>query len=372
MERQDTMQKIAFYGAKSLALGMYEAVHLLYPKIMCIGFIVTSLDGNPSMLAGKKVWELNDLRNTLSQAEKDALQILIAVPEDIQPAIESHLCKNNFKNYICMDSRKEAKLMEQYFAKKGEFLPLHREDLRVPSLCVYQAKFYGDKQLKREHKLPKWVIPIQVGAAISTEKICRQQDDQGENISEKNVNYCELTGLYWLWKNRLQTREKINDTIPGGIADYYGLFHYRRLLDVSDEDVLRMKERDVDVVLPFPTLHEPDISEHYARYVKESDWKAMRQALLELKPEYSKALERILKQPYFYNYNIIIARKEVLADYCAWLFPILERTEELSVPKGWERADRYIGYLGESLMTLYFLYHQKDFRIFHAGRLMLT
>lgn len=33
------------------------------------------------------------------------------------------------------------------------------------------------------------------------------------------------------------------------------------------------------------------------------------------------------------------------------LFPILERTEQLSIPRGWERCDRYIGYLGENLMT---------------------
>ena len=186
----------------------------------------------------------------------------------------------------------------------------------------------------------------------------------GDNISAKNGNYCEMTAFYWLWKNRLLD--------AGDHMEYYGFFHYRRILDISMEDLRKLKANDIDAVLQFPTLHEPDIGEHHNRYLKTADWDVMLYALKELEPEYAKAYHDIFSQQYFYNYNMIIAKKKVLADYCAWLFPILKRTEELSTPKGWERSDRYTAYMSESLMTLYFLYHQKDLKIFHAGRLMFT
>lgn len=360
------MQKIAFYGARSLALGMYEAVKALYPEASCIGFIVTSMEGNPGTLAGKKVWELGVLGGKLTDKEKDSLQVLIAVPEDRHREIVAGLLKNGFRNYICMDSRREARLMGRYYERRGSFAPLHWRDGGKEVLCVYQVRSDKDRKLEKEYKLPEWAIPLQAGAETASERICECRDNQGENISGKNANYCELTALYWIWKNRLCADRK-----EGG-AEYYGLFHYRRILDIREEDLCRMTAHGIDVILPYPTMHEPDIREHPVRYVKEEDFGAMRKALSELRPEYAEGFEDILRQPFFYNYNLLIARRRVLRDYCEWLFPILERTEELSTPKGRERKDRYIGYLGESLETLYFLYNKDRLNIVHTGRIMLT
>lgn len=230
---------------------------------------------------------------------------------------------------------------------------------------VYMAKFYKDKPLKDRFPFPQWLIPIQVGAALTEERIAAVLDNRGDNISHKNANYCELTALYWIWKNCLVQKD-------GKACKYYGLFHYRRWLEISDTDLDSIFDHDVDVVLPFPTVHEPDIRSHHIRYVREKDWDAMLQALKELEPEYYEAYDRIFSQEYLYNYNILIAKSEVLQAYCEWLFPILERVEELSIPKGNERADRYIGYIGENLLTLYFMYHRKDLNIVHTGRIMLT
>ena len=39
-------------------------------------------------------------------------------------------------------------------------------------------------------------LPLHVGHAIAKQEIGFQGDDSGENISAKNANYCELTGIY--------------------------------------------------------------------------------------------------------------------------------------------------------------------------------
>ena len=63
-------------------------------------------------------------------------------------------------------------------------------------------------------------LPIQVGAA-GNDPIGFARDDNGDNISDKNPMYCELTGLYWAWKNLS--------------CDYLGLVHYRRYFSAKSK-----------------------------------------------------------------------------------------------------------------------------------------
>lgn len=379
---------LIIFGAKSLALGASQAIQTIHPDIHVEGFVVTSRKGNPSTLNNLHVYELAEL------TDKE-ICILIATPQDIQMKIVDFLDEQGFHNHICMIWELEAELMGAYYAKQGGFLvlpggaapvlPATAQDEErtfakaLPEANCYMAKFYRDKQVQTDYPVPAWVQAIQVGAALTDERVAALTDDIGENISARNVNYCELTALYWIWKNRLagahvetaHTSEVIGIHAPSSDA-YAGVYQYRRLLDINDAQLAHLAAYDVDVVLPYPTMCEPDIFEHHERYVKSSDWDAMVQALEELHPEYMETYHRIFKGNYMYNYNILLAKETVLCDYCAWLFPILERTEELSDPKGWERADRYIGYLGENLETLYFMHHAEDYKILHTGRVMLV
>lgn len=368
--------KVLIFGAKSIALGVCEAVRVLYPDTNVMGFLVSSLEGNARVLAGLPVYEAGSLAERLSEADKQAQCVLVAVPEDIHGQIVQILREKGFVNYELIHSRREAGLMERYFKRKGRFLSVHELSCsgELPRISIYAAKFYRDKPLKHPPCFPDYVFPLLLGAELRPDGICNEKfqctegtgaeqffDNVGVNISSKNPNYCEMTGFYWIWKNRLNTDD-----------EYVGLYHYRRMLDISEDDLRRIKGNDVDVVLSFPTLHEPDIKEHHGRYIEEKDWQAMLEAFSELYPQERQAYEEIFSGKYFYNYNLVIAKKSVFAGYCEWVFPLLERTEELSTPRGWERGDRYTAYMSESLLTFYFLYHRSELKIYHTGRLLFT
>lgn len=359
---------LVIYGAQGTALGAYEAIHNLYPvrKIHC--FLVTERGANGEFLAGLPVLEVETFARGLSVKEKEHIEVLIATPENVMGTIEKKLEANGLNCHVRLTSSRWAELMSYHYVCDKEFMALsalpvgyHRAGMHL-----FMAKFYKDQPLSGDYHLPEWVTPIQVGAVLCGERVANLLDCDGEHISEKNGNYSELTALYWIWKNRL---------IPGscdGQFEYYGLTHYRRILEFSEDDVLRLVDNDVDVVLPYPMPYEPDIQVHHERYLKKEDWNAVLRAVSEIRPEYREPLEHVLKQKYLFNYNIMLAKKHVLADYCNWLFPILERVEELSIPKGTERSDRYIGYVGETLATLYFMINRRTLTITYTGCRFLT
>lgn len=368
---------IMIYGAKSIALGIHYALKELFPEKEMLGFLVSSRKDNPKVLDGLPVMEIGDffkeyVETSVTGYKKDEIIVLIGTSEAAHGEIIQTLERYGISHYVCIDWRVEEAFMEQYFTKIKKFVSLHslmcfekKTDLAKykDNLCVFRVRSHKDLELQNVYDAQKWVHTIQAGASRTELRIADYMDSVHENISDKNGNYCELTALYWIWKNILD----IN-----GMEKYYGMFQYRRLLNINDDDICRIFDNRVDVVLPFPTVHEPDIREHHSRYIAEDDWRAMLQALEELQPNYAEVFRKVQKQPYLYNYNIFLAKKKVLREYCAWLFPVLERTEELSQPKGWERNDRYIGYLGENLLTLYFMYHADNLKIVHTGRKMLV
>lgn len=325
--------------------------------------------GNPATLAGLPVIEFEEYASSCSEEEKASHTIYIATPEDVMGTIEQTLLEHGFSQYVRVTSSIWSKWMEEYFRGvvcedangKVRFEPISAKVMgeRKASVFAVMTKFHKDRPIQKCCDSYAYWTPLQVGAALCEERISELTDATGENISGKNGNYSELTGLYWLWKN--QKLPKIKN------AEYLGLVHYRRILELSETDLYRLGSGEIDVVLPYPMPYENGIKEHPGRYLSKDDYRALLSAIEETAPEYAAFFNKVLKQRYMCNYNIMIARKEVFNDYCAWLFPILSRVEEIGNPRGWERSDRYIGYMGEILETLYFTYNRKRLSIVYTG-----
>lgn len=359
---------LVIYGAQGMALGAYQAICDLLPLRTIKCFLVTEQDVNAKTLSGIPVLELKAFADTLSGREKTEIEVLIATPEDVMPEIEKCLDECGLRCHARLTSLRWAELMGYHVVREKRFMPLsavpigyHKADLHV-----FMAKSYKDKPLSNQYNISEWITPIQVGTALYGKTVDGLSDDEGSNISHKNGNYSELTALYWIWKNCI-SKESADEK-----RQYYGLCHYRRILNLSEDDVLRLVDNEVDVVLPFPLLYEPNIEEHRKRYVKDEDWNIVMEILRKLYPEKMSVFVDILHQQYFYNYNIIIAEKGKLNDYCNWLFPVLQKVEELSVPSGKDRSDRYIGYIAETLCTLYFMANMSKLNIVHTGCRLLV
>ena len=102
------------------------------------------------------------------------------------------------------------------------------------------------------------LIPVHVGKSLATAHLPFQGDNTGDNISEKNPLYCELTALYWLWKN-------CED-------DYIGICHYRRFFSksfrygvIATEEELLCKLSKFDIIVPFKRSMAVTVREQYCR-----------------------------------------------------------------------------------------------------------
>lgn len=202
-------------------------------------------------------------------------------------------------------------------------------------------------------------LPVQAGAACH-ERLSYQGDDAGENISEKNGVYCELTALYWAWKNL--------------DAEAVGLCHYRRYFQepgektpVREETLCRLIN-ETPIILPKKRNYyiETGESQFVHAHGRES-LDALRGTLKELYPAYLPAFDQSMAKTAGHRFNMLVMRKEQLDAYCQWLFDILFETEKrLGTP-----APRMMGYLAERLLDAWILTERmpyRELRVYHTEK----
>jgi glycosyltransferase involved in cell wall biosynthesis len=219
------------------------------------------------------------------------------------------------------------------------------------------------------------LLPLQVGRACSDIELNMQGDDTGDNISEKNFGYAELTAIYWLWKNSK--------------ADIKGLFHYRRFLDLNPNSIHRKQNSyEVPISEQFISSQFIDdlmISKENIRSLLE-DYKILTRRRDDMRtcsvrshftqlhphehldkaleiirrdwPEYSSTAEEVLDGTKSYFTNMLVMNSEEYNKYCTWLFDILFKIESTINLYDRELApntkkSRWAGFLGERLTSIY-------------------
>lgn len=219
--------------------------------------------------------------------------------------------------------------------KKIAILVISHKPCKVPNSSIY--------------------YPIEVNADAHKQPIFKYRDNTGDNISSKNPNYCELSGLYWAYKNFF------ND------FDIVGLVHYRRffvknnfcfrknLRNVIDEKTILKILSKKDFILPKKRHYY--IETNYSHYIHAHKKEALDLAGEIIKkdyPQYYSSFEKVMNKRSGHYFNMFITRKELAIKYCDWMFDILFKLEkqiDLNDYKGNEA--RVFGFVSELLMDTF-------------------
>lgn len=209
-------------------------------------------------------------------------------------------------------------------------------------------------------------IPIEVGSNFREQGLGILRDNIGTNISDLNRNFCELTALYWLWKNSK--------------ADVVGLVHYRRYF-MKNDDILNSSNFNFSdlkntIVLPERiNLYKQikflkfkvSIASHYALCHYKEDWLKIKEVITELYPAYLSSFNKVGNSKEGLSpYNMFISDKRIIDAYCEWLFNILfEVKKKVSINNYDDYQKRIFGFMSERLFNVYIEKHKGDFEIIY-------
>lgn len=204
-------------------------------------------------------------------------------------------------------------------------------------------------------------LPISAGA----QNVNIQNDNTGDNISEKNPRYGELTAVYWAWKN-------LKD------VDIIGMSHYRRYLMTRSFGMVKthydITWKDFLALNYTPKKFETDLKRydfvvskkwHFKGLTVEKqylehhpfpeDLQLLRSILSELHPESVPIYDEYLNQSDTYTCCLFVTSWKQFDNLCSWMFPVLfELEKRLDFSKYDVYQQRMIAFLYERLLNVYF------------------
>lgn len=184
--------------------------------------------------------------------------------------------------------------------------------------------------------------PLFNGAVKMTNRVNAIKDNMGENISDKNSYYGELTGHYWVWKNFL----------PKTDIQYIGFCQYCSFLDFNihkinvtpfqstlildfekmlknytQENIFNII-KDYDVILPQAFALDKPLYEDCITQYPQSNIELALGIIKELYPDYSEAITLAMTDNKMYSCFVLVMKRELLKEYLSWIFNILEIFEQ--------------------------------------------
>lgn len=195
--------------------------------------------------------------------------------------------------------------------------------------------------IHKEYDLPKedYYLPVFVGSAISDLDLPYQRDDEGISISDKNRTYCELTGMYWAYMNLK--------------ADYIGLCHYHRFMNIDDIDVAKY-----DVIVPKKRHYYIEtVYDQYKHAHGSQGLDIARKVIEDCYPDYIESFDECMKRRSLHLFNMFIMKYDIFIDYCDFLFNVL-----FSIEEQLGDIDRIYGHISERLLDVYLLKNHIEYK----------
>ena len=208
------------------------------------------------------------------------------------------------------------------------------------NIKILVAAHKADPNIKSD----KVYMPIHVGKALHPDlNLGFQGDDTGDNISEKNTSYCELTALYWAWKN-------LKD------VDIIGLAHYRRYLAIDEKEITDFLST-AGIILPYPFHCRTDNYTNLVSLLSHEEAIIAIDTLLKMYPDMRRAIKRYFYQSNKYTvFNMFITDWNSFDRYANFLFPYLKELEVRLKPQSYSRLKRNIGYIAEAMLGMWIDY----------------
>ncbi len=348
------MPKIYIAGAHSRGITTGHYLQYLDPDIEIVAYLYDNDEENPDSVDGVPVLKIDD---------DSKLDVDNVVYLGVRGVNQEHLTKTllncGMKHIVPVDVKLDMELRNKYLKKSYEASNRKYEKIydyaadehkTIKAASIYVASSALDKPLKSHYDLIKEENIIQVGATLTEDRIkAAFFDDIGDNISFRNKQFCELTALYWIWKNAKE--------------DIVGLVHYRRHFMLPERWIEIMEDNDIDVILPVPLYVHPNIDTNYRNRHVEANWDNM---LSYIKDD--KASEFFKKTGLYSPCNMLIAKKEVFDKLCEWLFPILFYVADKGGILEDPYQNRYPGFISERLITYFFENNRDKYRVVYADK----